>query len=900
MTSAEDRGRFIREGRLAASINHPNSVYVYGTEVIDGFPAIAMEIASGGTLRDRVDQSGPMPPEQAVDATLQAIAGLKAAQAAGVHHRDVKPSNLFVDTLGTIKVGDYGLSISNVSNLSMETQLTATGTIIGTPAFAPPEQLRGEDLDVRADIYSVGASLYFLLTREFPFDARDPVKLIAAVLQETPVSPRTIEPQIAPGLAAVVLKCLEKTAAARYSNYDELRRALAPFSSAARTPASLTMRAIAYFIDRVFFFAVMGAGTAVFLRQSPVEWIQPSGYSILLIQATLMEALYFGICEGFFGAGAGKALLGLRVIGLDGGRPGFARALARSGIFALVNFLRGLVQLLILSYVGVVSALVTGVLFQAAPVVLFFRARRGNGFAGLHDGWSDTRVVLKRAPEAAVTLPGNPLLTEFKESGKIGPYSIIEKIAEAAGESTFLALDRQLSRRVWIHCPQGGAPPVPAMRRDLSRPGRLRWLGGRRSPNETWDAYGFIEGKPLSDFLLSRQPWGSIRRWLYDVVSELAAAAADGTSVYSIAIDQIYIGADGHARILDFPLGSSSLPLNDRVHPGDMISVQTFLYSVAAMALEGSTHVPQRGNRLSPVPVPDDARRFLRHLRDARFDSLEAIRTSLKPLQEQEPAVSRSSRAGHICCMAGVYLLATVISFILVRFQAHSVSVYPDADRFYHAIKELDDPAGLEDKAALETYIAGHFRQVYLDRAGWAQTIAAMNFDRRMAARAGQVFAKAAPSEAEVRSAGMRIAKFRQGLDDSVVHLTGVLDQIVVLILLPMTTLGLVNIFAILLAFIARGPCLASLFGITLVMNDGSEVNRGRALFRSFVSAVPFLAAATVFFLQLDKNHYELDVTIILFSFVVGAAGAAFAILNPERGLQDYIAGTALVPRLKE
>src|SRR5580704_16581265 len=172
LTRAQDGGRFLREGRLAASITHPNSVYVYGTEVIDGFPAIAMEIASGGCLKDRVDQSGPLPPAQAVDAILQAIAGLEAAQAAGILHRDIKPSNLFADTGVTVKVGDYGLSVSNVSNVSMETQLTVTGMIIGTPAFAPPEQLRGDELDVRADIYSVGASLFYLLTHRAPFDAR--------------------------------------------------------------------------------------------------------------------------------------------------------------------------------------------------------------------------------------------------------------------------------------------------------------------------------------------------------------------------------------------------------------------------------------------------------------------------------------------------------------------------------------------------------------------------------------------------------------------------------------------------------------------------------------------------------------------------------------------------------
>jgi serine/threonine protein kinase len=112
LDSPEARARFLREGRLAASINHPNSVYIYGTEEIEGTPVIAMELVAGGTLQDQVRQEGPLPVTGAVDAILQIIAGLEAAQAAGVLHRDIKPSNCFVDAEGTVKVGDFGLSIS--------------------------------------------------------------------------------------------------------------------------------------------------------------------------------------------------------------------------------------------------------------------------------------------------------------------------------------------------------------------------------------------------------------------------------------------------------------------------------------------------------------------------------------------------------------------------------------------------------------------------------------------------------------------------------------------------------------------------------------------------------------------------------------------------------------------
>ena len=131
--SPQDRARFFREGRLAASINHPNSVYVYGTEEIDGTPTIAMELVSGGTLQERAKNQGPMPVPVAVDAILDIVAGLEAAQAIGILHRDIKPGNCFEDTDGTIKIGDFGLSISTAA--WAETNLTAAGTMVGTPAF---------------------------------------------------------------------------------------------------------------------------------------------------------------------------------------------------------------------------------------------------------------------------------------------------------------------------------------------------------------------------------------------------------------------------------------------------------------------------------------------------------------------------------------------------------------------------------------------------------------------------------------------------------------------------------------------------------------------------------------------------------------------------------------------
>ena len=141
-----DRERFLREGRLAASLNHPHCVFVFGAWEIDGELVIAMELMRD-TLADRLEHTGRLPFAVAVDAILQVSAGLEAAAAAGILHRDVKPSNCFVDEQGRVKIGDFGISISALT--TSERGLATGRRIVGTPGYASPEQLRGDDVDVR-------------------------------------------------------------------------------------------------------------------------------------------------------------------------------------------------------------------------------------------------------------------------------------------------------------------------------------------------------------------------------------------------------------------------------------------------------------------------------------------------------------------------------------------------------------------------------------------------------------------------------------------------------------------------------------------------------------------------------------------------------------------------------
>ena len=168
-TSPEAVERFRREGRLASVIAHPRCVFVLAADEDAGRPYIVMELMPGATLKDLIEQQGARPPQEAVAKILDVIDGLQEAHRLGVVHRDVKPSNCFLEADGRVKIGDFGLSKS----LQLEGHLTRTGSFVGTPLFASPEQVRGETVDLQTDVYSVAATLYFLLTGRAPFQSKD-------------------------------------------------------------------------------------------------------------------------------------------------------------------------------------------------------------------------------------------------------------------------------------------------------------------------------------------------------------------------------------------------------------------------------------------------------------------------------------------------------------------------------------------------------------------------------------------------------------------------------------------------------------------------------------------------------------------------------------------------------
>jgi eukaryotic-like serine/threonine-protein kinase len=212
--------RFRREASSAAGLQHPNIVAIFDRGEWDGTYYIAMEFVEGRTLKDIVREKGPAPPDAAVDITLQILRAARFAHKRGIVHRDIKPHNVLIDNDGRVRVTDFGIARAGTSDM------TETGSIMGTAQYLSPEQAQGRPVDARSDLYSIGIVLYELLTGRVPFDAESPVTVALKQVNEVPIAPRRLVPEIPPGLEAIVLRALEKDPARRFADADEFISAL--------------------------------------------------------------------------------------------------------------------------------------------------------------------------------------------------------------------------------------------------------------------------------------------------------------------------------------------------------------------------------------------------------------------------------------------------------------------------------------------------------------------------------------------------------------------------------------------------------------------------------------------------------------------------------------------------
>jgi len=226
LSGSVETQRFLTEARAAASLKHRNIVAIYDVGDFAGAPFFSMECVDGGSVADEL-REGPLSPRRAATLLQSVALAVAFAHQAGILHRDIKPANILLDTHDNPKISDFGLA----KCLNDDPSLTVSGTFLGTPAYAPPEQVLGQRSTVteRSDVYSLGATLFHMLTGSPPFHAQTFAEIIQLVLNREPQSPRDVNSVVPRDLETICLKCLEKDPRRRYASAQELADDLARF-----------------------------------------------------------------------------------------------------------------------------------------------------------------------------------------------------------------------------------------------------------------------------------------------------------------------------------------------------------------------------------------------------------------------------------------------------------------------------------------------------------------------------------------------------------------------------------------------------------------------------------------------------------------------------------------------
>ena len=955
--SEERRKRFHREGLTAASVNHPHSLYVFGTAEIDRTPVIAMELAAGGTLLDRIDREGPLPVKAAVDAVLQLTEGLEAAAAAGVLHRDVKPANCFVDQSGAVKVGDYGLSLP--VEAEEFTQLTQDGSSPMTPAFASPEQMLGQTLDVRADIYSLGATLYNLLTGRTPYVATNLVAMIASVMGSSPKSPSELRADIPPGLSQVILRCLQKNREDRYPDYAALRRALLPFSSEEPEEAGLRARIAAGFVDLLSSLALSAVLAPITVTHA---------VAVAVIEPCIWMGLT-GFLEGFWGGTPGKLLCRLRTVARAGGRAGPIRGLARALIF-------GLIPTVVSVFSETLWAIDKGngaVWWEVAiwPIVLgalFLPAIRKRSGIPFHDRISGTRVVLDRRTEPAavpVRHAPPPSLADLRASWRLGPFRIACNPATAEPGNIVEGYDDTLRRSVWIRFTASTEPWLPESRRLLQRASRLRWVDGERGGTIGWDAFESVPGQSLSGILTDDGvPWDPAGRWLDDLASELTAMQAAGDGFPRLAPDRVWITTSQRAILLDFaPPGTAGEGMSTRSAPADEASStpEEFLRDITTRC---AGQVPGLGGKPRTRPFPSPRRRApwplavnqkLAGLLSPKSPSgaptlLDRISVDLHHLRSHRGTVTRRQRAWQVALVVGPIVAMIPILNSAPRRETSAAPNRPGYEfglqqsRITTCVRSLarPQPAPGDTSAIRYRKAAGiHLRHLLHAPAdsvprilslpiwvGRQRTVldslrgepapnaaevefAQAEFARRAPARpetrqetrvllgplpvwvgrhrtvVDSLRREPDPNAAEVESARAEPARSATARSETRQEKRMLLGEILGVGLFFSLIAGLLSLVT------GGGPLLRTL-GIAVVRSDGRPAAKWAILIRSIVTWAPFPTGLIL--LALLRNR-PTGVLGLIVPAALLAGGAVYAVLHPERSLQDRCARTWLVPR---
>jgi len=275
LSSDASRRQFRKEALALAKLSHPNIETVYEFDTQDGIDFLVMEYVPGNTLAERL-AAGALPEKEVVSLGMQIAAAMEEAHSRGIIHRDLKPRNIAITERGQAKVLDFGLAklLPKVDDVTSDT-LTDTQAGAGTLPYMPPEQLQGESVDARADIYTIGAVLYEMATDRRAFPEELPSRVIDAILHHPPVPPRALNSRISPELERIILKCLDKDPARRFQSAKELSVDLRRLAEPAKSPTTGSLKSsgskarmrVTAAVVLVPLLLVMVAGTGYWARQ---------------------------------------------------------------------------------------------------------------------------------------------------------------------------------------------------------------------------------------------------------------------------------------------------------------------------------------------------------------------------------------------------------------------------------------------------------------------------------------------------------------------------------------------------------------------------------------------------------------------------------------------------------
>jgi serine/threonine protein kinase len=280
--------RFERESRVAASLQHENIVHIYDYWNKPTY-SIVMEYVDGANFADVIEKTGALPVDAGIMIAIQVSNALDYAHMRGFIHRDIKPSNIMIKRNGEVKLMDFG--IAHTRNLEA---LTMPGTLIGTPAYMSPEQILGQPLDVRSDIFSFGIVLYEMFTGVKPFNDDDARSVTAKILKDKFLAPRRVNSDIPWRLQWLIKKCLRKKPLRRYGSMMEVERELGRYLAGRTTKAASLHRIADYLVSRKMFDAVPEQETVIIPSRSTTGgWRRTTLAAAAVLLLIAGTALYY-------------------------------------------------------------------------------------------------------------------------------------------------------------------------------------------------------------------------------------------------------------------------------------------------------------------------------------------------------------------------------------------------------------------------------------------------------------------------------------------------------------------------------------------------------------------------------------------------------------------------------